>query len=80
VEFDSSRREEFLKRPPPGKPAAVLKGRSWISDRFCVAHILEVNEADHRIFVPAKHGVDSLGELGAAGLVDADCVTRTEFS
>ena len=30
--------------------------------------------------IPYEHGVGSFGTLGIAGLVDADCVTRTELS
>ncbi|KAI6504329.1 hypothetical protein MCOR13_004878 [Pyricularia oryzae] len=37
----------------------------------------KVNEADLTHFVPPKHGVDGLGKLGAAGLVDAASVHQT---
>jgi len=40
----------------------------------------KVDEADCSARVVLVHGVDGLGELGAALFVDADCDGRTELS
>src|SRR5262249_8258215 len=58
--------DEFLQGPPAREPAALLEGRGVGGldvDQVGVTHL--------GIAVPLEHGVDGLGKLGAAALVDA---------
>ena len=67
-------REQLLQRPPAPEPAA--RGHGACPPRLCLyvgreGHVAEVGVADLCERVPVKHGVDRLGELRAARLVDA---------
>jgi len=72
VELEIDRSDELLKGPTAGEPAAPKTGATLVVGQEGVAY--------RGIPVPTKHGVDGLGQLGAAGFVDADCITRIEFS
>ena len=79
VETQSVWSDKFLQGPASGEPPALMKLRL----RFNSAPAKDIGEkyiANLGSRIPPKHRVDSLGQLSTARLVDADCVTRIEFS
>ena len=74
VEDDAARGQQLLQGPAAREPAAaaevVLPGPVALGVVVHV-HVLEVGVAHGRLLVPRVHGVDGLGHLGAALLVDA---------
>jgi hypothetical protein len=55
--------------------APASKSSWYVELEVTQAHVINL-----RMLVPAKHGVDSLGELCAGGLVDTASVTPEELS
>ncbi len=77
-EDDSSGCQEFLQRPAPREPSAAQE--DVVGDPFTgfmnptdhpVWHVDEVNVTNFSVPIPRKHGIDGLGQLGTARLVDA---------
>lgn len=66
-EYDRLWRDQLLKRPAARDPPT--RGQSFLVE-FPIA-VFEEGIADLRTCVPWEHGIDGLGEFGAAGLVDA---------
>jgi hypothetical protein len=67
------RGNELLQRPAAREPAAAGDagaGLVLLRDHFR-GYIRQIGVAHIGVAVPAKHGVDGLGQLGAALLVDA---------
>ena len=61
-----------MQRPPAREPPALLKTRQKLHPVFLVSprHVGKVGVALPRFGVPAKHGIDRLGQLSAALLID----------
>lgn len=66
VEDNVPRGDELLQSPPSREPAAVSEFRTE-----AMLRIDQVGIADGRPAIPRVHGVDGLGQLRAARLVDA---------
>lgn len=71
VKVDASWSNELLKSPTSTEPLARTERRAVI--RTVVA---EKDNADERLAVPLKHGVDGFDELGTARLVDTASVDQ----
>jgi len=76
VEDHISRCNKLLQCPSTGEPAATSKRRCKLSPGV---QVRQVDVADLCLLVPVEHGVDGLGKLGAAGLVDATCINPSEL-
>ena len=63
--------DQFLEPPPSRKPAALLEILVSKDVFKAGGDISQVGVAHFGSFVPAHHGIDGLGELSTAGLVDA---------
>lgn len=74
VKVDAFWSDEFLECPPATEPLARAKSRVVIR-----AEVGEKDDADLGFTVPFKHGVDGLGELGTARLVDTTSVDPDVF-
>ena len=81
VKQELARTQKLLQSPSSFEPPTACEW--WVARdgrRRDVVNIFQIGEANVGFLVPSEHRVDSLGELGAAGLIDTDYVTRTEFS
>lgn len=76
--LNGMRRQELLQRPSTRKPPALSE--CWLPGRLrqlanmfgtTSGHIRHIHIASGGFLVPPKHGVYSLGQLGAVRLIDA---------
>jgi len=78
-QYHLSRREELLERPAAREPASPAEIKLSLIRVGVDADVGKVGVAHGGPFVVAEHGVDGLGELGAAPFVDAATSQDTQL-